>query len=324
MPISEHQIILDILEPLIPKKHQQLIGLLSQYIQQTFSQKEQQHFLKKFNVHGKEWGFQAKHPLAQHVIAKMIEKMFGTVPIQGLSSIHDAMEQQKKGKHITFIGNHLSYGDINFLSSQLDIQNISDLPLLVMAGPKVYQDPFRKFSSMAFDTLKMAQPPSRASEEAHVSMRDLAEITRNIISETEKQKNKGKMLYFFPEGSRTRSGAMNRFIPASARYLDSSNNIIYPIGFCGTENLLGINSDTISAKNVEIKIGKGISIDHLNQHLPDQQNQRRRVLMDLLGFAVADQLPKKLKGVYDLKTNHDQELEEAKKIYLTELECSLD
>ena len=98
---------------------------------------------------------------------------------------------------------------------------------------------------MCFDTLKMAQPPSRASGGAEVSMRDLAEITRKVMKDAEDYQTKGRILYFFPEGSRPRSGAMEAFIPASARYCDQDDTTVYPVGFAGTDGLLGVDSNAI-------------------------------------------------------------------------------
>ena len=216
------------------------------------------------------------------------------------------------------VSNHLSYGDINYLQSQLRLQGMNDFPLLVMAGPKVYSDGFRRLSSMSFETLKMAQPPSRASGGAEdVSMRELAEITRKVMSEAKHWMAKGRILYFFPEGSRSRTGDLQRFIAASARYCSEPKSVVFPIGYTGTEGLLSLEDGKIHSEDIQVKIGEPLFYEATYAHLPSSAAAKRKAWADVLGYAVSDLLPKRLQGVYAHQENTDDELETARQAYLT-------
>lgn len=271
---------------------------LANLLASKFDDQQIQKFLSLLAQHGQVWGFNPHHPMAAGILTAILNGLVGTRPIHGMEHAIEAQEKVKKGESIVMVGNHLSYGDANYLHAQLAMQGHPLYPLLVMAGPKVYTDPFRRLSSMCFDTLKMAQPPSKASDGADVSMRELAEITRKVMKEAQEYQKKGSILYFFPEGSRSRSGGLERFIPASARYCNLPGTTVYPIGFTGTDGLLGIDGKGIRLDDMQISIGPGISYDEVESQLPESASLKRKAWMDLLGYAVAEQLPETLRGVY--------------------------
>ena len=278
------------------------------------SEKEHAAFLRAIELHGEDWGYQPSHPIAHAVMNTLVGHFQGQVPIGGIENVKHAQALAASGTPVVMVGNHLSYGDTNFLHSQLALQGFPAYPLLVMAGPKVYREPFRRLSSLAFETIKMAQPPSRASDGADVSMRELAEITRKVMEDAALWQSKGRVLYFFPEGSRTRSGGLERFISASARYCEAPGTVVFPVGFSGTEGLMRVEDDTIQFDEAQVNIGAGLAFDDYVDGLPDNPGERRKVWMDLLGFAVADQLPEKLRGVYG---DDCEELKDARQLHLT-------
>jgi 1-acyl-sn-glycerol-3-phosphate acyltransferase len=271
---------------------------LSALLKNNYGESEIGEFLKVLETHGSDWGYHACHPTAAHLIKVVIKSLFGIRPIQGIENAKKALAIAQAGGRVVMLGNHLSYGDANYLQSQLELQGLEGFPLMVMAGPKVYRDPFRRLSSMSFDTLKMAQPPSRASEGAEVSMRELAEITRRVIKDAEEYQNKGRILYFFPEGSRSRTGGLQHFIPASARYCNQPGTVVFPVGFSGTDGLMGVTGDRIRLEDAKASIGPAVIFDNVVDQLPTNPSEQRKAWMDLLGFAVASQLPPNLRGVY--------------------------
>jgi 1-acyl-sn-glycerol-3-phosphate acyltransferase len=279
-------------------ERKQGLAFTSSFLEHQFSESELDQFCHDLEQHGQTWGFQPRHEIASQLITLFISKVIGSHSIHGLEHARDAVERAQKGERVVMVGNHLSYGDTNYLQAQLELQGLKNFPLMVMAGPKVYTDPFRRLSSMAFDTLKMAQPPSRASGDAKVSMRELAEITRKVMDDAKHYQSKGRILYFFPEGSRTRSGAIESFIPASARYCDADNTWVYPVGFAGTDGLVGVDSNEIHISKPMVSIGKPLSYSELSPQLPESPSERRKAWMDLLGFAVAAECPNALAGAY--------------------------
>ncbi len=302
--------IVDIYRPVFPKKvSQQLADNFSRFLEETTSDNERKELLDFHAKAGESWGFQPRHPLATKLMVLMAKYMLdGTGHMEGEENCKKALALSKKGEPVIMIGNHLSYGDVNYMKILLEMNGVPDFPLLVMAGPKVYSDPFRRIMSMAFDTLKMAQPPSRASEGANVSPRELAIITRTVMTDAQTWLAKGRILWFFPEGSRSRSGAINAFIPASARYLDLDNATIFPVGFSGSEGLLGVDNNDINAASIAVRVGKGVKIETLRKNLDElAPGEKRKQMMDRLGFCVSEMLDPELRGYYDPKSENVHE-----------------
>jgi len=285
------------------------------------SPEERQQFMLDFRKCGEDWGFQPRNRLAGKALFCLTELLFGCKgTLEGLDFCQEAKARAIRGESVAIIGNHLSYGDVNYLMILLEKNGISDYPLMVMAGPKVYSDPFRRLSSMVFDTLKMAQPPSRASDGAEVSMRELATVTRKIIAEAEQWQKQGRILYFFPEGSRSRSGELNRLIAAGSRYFQA-DSLIYPVGYVGTQGLLGVNSTEISVDKIAIKVGRGIPFAKLANCKYTSYGDQKRKIMDLLGFAIAELLPPEMQGIYRIQGDlPEPELQDSRNCYLTEIQ----
>ena len=295
---------------------QSAIAPLVAILNEKFNETQVEEFLKILEVHGADWGYQPSYPMARTLINTIIKNLFGINPILGLGHAKVALAHAQSGGQVVMVGNHLSYGDANYLHSQLELQGFQNFPLLVMAGPKVYHDPFRRLSSMTFETLRMAQPPSKASDGAEVSQRELVEITRRVMKDAETYQNQGRILYFFPEGSRSRSGDLNRFISASARYCNQPNTLVFPIGFSGTQGLIGVTGDRISTSQAQASIGPALSINQFQNELPSNTSEQRKVWMDILGYSVAAQLPTHLQGIYSHEEPKLEELVLPRQLFL--------
>lgn len=295
--------IAELLRGVLPEKDRPALeAAMAKRIAGISTAEERRAFLDVFGRCGEDWGHQPGHPLAALLTVMVAESLLPPVgAISGLEHCREALGLASSGKAVAMISNHISYGDANILFVALEKNGLRSFPLMVMAGPKVYSDPFRKLMAMTFDSLKMAQPPSRASGDAAVSGRELALITRRVMSDAAAWQAKGRILFFFPEGSRSRSGAMERLIPASARYLMANDATVYPVGLSGTEGLMGVGSSRISAESIAIRAGRGMSMESLCLGLDAlREGDRRAALMDRLGFAIAKLLPPKLQGVYRL------------------------
>jgi 1-acyl-sn-glycerol-3-phosphate acyltransferase len=280
--------------------------------------------LKEFQLalsnQGKNWGYQPSNQVARDLLRFLIHSLLGQIDINGHEYCTEALENAKAGKTVVMVSNHLSYGDVNYLHAQLEINNYGNYPLLVMAGPKVYSDPFRILSSMVFDSLKMAQPPSKASEEANVTRRELLDITRTVLSHAVEWQDKGRILYFFPEGSRTRSGGLNELISGVSRYIEREGTLIYPIGYEGTEGLLGVGSNSLDYNKSKITVGPAINYDQMmakiKKHAPNANH--KKFMIDLMGFHIAGLISKEKRGFYSFPENQNTELNEVLSFYLTE------
>jgi 1-acyl-sn-glycerol-3-phosphate acyltransferase len=284
------------------------------------SEEEKNDFSKAFSVHGKKWGYQQCHLVAKKLLKYLIKNLFGVIDIQGHEHCLEALKHARAGKTVVMIGNHLSYGDVNYLHAQLELNDCGDFPFLVMAGPKVYSEPFRLLSSMVFESLKMAQPPSKASDGAGVSRRELLEITRLVVNDAIKWQDRGRILYFFPEGTRSRSGELNEFISGVSRYIERKGTLIYPIGYTNTEGLLGANCESLGPLDSKINVGPVIDYDKTMEKIKKvaPEANHKKFMVDLLGFHISELIDPEKRGHYSFPKNDKPELNEVMKFYLTE------
>jgi 1-acyl-sn-glycerol-3-phosphate acyltransferase len=197
---------------------------------------------------------------------------------------------------VILLANHLSYVDVNVfdrLCAQHGYADVVDR-LATVVGPKVYTQPIRRLASLCFGTLKTSQSTNVASEEAVMSARDVARIVRSVLEVARQRLEGGDHLMIFPEGSRTRTGGMERFLAAVARYLEIPGAYVLPWGHHGCERLVPLGEDHVYPSAVRARIGAPIALDRLRARCEDD----RARIMDALGFAVADLLPEAYRGVY--------------------------
>ncbi len=83
------------------------------------------------------------------------------------------------------VANHLSYSDANVIEVLLQQSGGGEVAdrLAVVAGPKVYSDLSRRFSSLCFGTIKSPQNEGVSSGGAVMSARDVALAARQTIAD---------------------------------------------------------------------------------------------------------------------------------------------
>ena len=202
--------------------------------------------------------------------------------------------------------NHLSYSDANVVEIVLRSAGAGWLAdrLTAIAGPKVYSNVMRRFSSLCFGTIKVPQSSERSSEDAVMNPRDVARAARRAIQIAHERLSLGEALLIFAEGSRSRTGQMQEFLPGTARYLELPDTWVLPIGLTGTEKLFPIDASALHAVPITMSVGRPIPASDLRERV----RKDRRLMMDGIGRAVADLLPAEYRGVYRITplptTNH--------------------
>jgi hypothetical protein len=135
--------------------------------------------------------------------------------------------------------------------------------LSVVAGPKVYSDVSRRFSSLCFGTIKSPQNEGVSSGAAAMSARDVAKAGRQTIETAEARLAQGDALLVFPEGTRSRSGEMQRFLPGVSRYFERENVWVLPVGISGTEHLFAIGEQSLGSARITMTIGRAIAVESM-------------------------------------------------------------
>jgi len=199
------------------------------------------------------------------------------------------------GSPLIIVANHLSYADANVVEVLLKRGGATAVAerLTAVAGPKVFTSRQRRFSSLCFGTIKVPQSADVASGEALINAREVARAARRAIEVAHVRLEAGDTLLLFPEGTRSRSAAMQPMLPAVARYLEFPGAVVVPAGLTGSESLFPVDG-ALRAARVSVTFGAPVPAAQLFA----RAGRDRRGLMDGIGSAVAALLPESYRGVY--------------------------
>ena len=255
-------------------------------------------FFEKFKVAGIDWGFSEYAPLVKIILDDVLNHLL-TTDIKGEENLRNALRALKAGEYerLVIVANHLSYSDANVVATSFDKYfQEADLGnmLSVIAGPKVFTHPLRKFSSMHFNPLLIAQSQSVATGEATLPLRVIARAAVKVVKDI---KEHVKIFLVFPEGKRSRDGALTRFLPGVYRLIDTGDVRVLPVSVLGGDKFLPISCAKLSYTDITINIGEMENIKDIREKYEEMPNFRQDA-MDYLGEKVADLHPEKRRGFY--------------------------
>ncbi|MDV4151958.1 lysophospholipid acyltransferase family protein [Clostridium sp. AL.422] len=210
------------------------------------------------------------------IIVNKYFKKYANIKIEGAEKIENV-----EGP-VIFICNHLSNSDGIILHKVLK----EKFDPTFVAGIKLSNDPVTKLGTMVIKNIGIK--PNSADKEA---------ITKIV-----KLVRGGENLMIFPEGTRSRTGAMiegKRGILLIARLTKAT---IVPMGITGTEILLPINKDgdmggeKFNHADVNIMFGEPISLPVKGKDEDKHEYDDR--CMEYLMKSIANLLPEKYRGIY--------------------------
>jgi 1-acyl-sn-glycerol-3-phosphate acyltransferase len=258
---------------------------------------------------GATWGYHAPDPLASGISHEVLR-----VLLTPTSRLHDATHLEAvRREPLILVGNHLSFADANLLEYLLTGTGYGDVSrrITALVGPKVYSQPLRRFASLCFGTVKLPQSPSRASEEAVMPSREAARLASEAIRTARARHAGGDALVIFVEGTRSRTKRMQRALAAVARYMEPPAGWVVPLGIWGSEDLIPVDDERLHSGHVEARVGRPVSTEELFERCQG----KRPLVMDTVGFLIADLLPRPYRGVYEEgEKGEDAHLEHARQI----------
>ena len=124
--------------------------------------------------------------------------------------------------------------------------------------------------------------------------REVAVAARRSIEVAHERLCLGEALLVFPEGTRSRTGRMQRLLSGAARYLDVPDTWVLPMGLAGTERLFPMSEDSLNPVRITLTIGQPLPARLLDERAKGD----RQLVMDDIGRAIAALLPPDYRGVY--------------------------
>ena len=113
---------------------------------------------------GTDWDYSPKDSLAQRLHYTLADRILREPPLLVGGSHLNVVANAP----VVVFANHLAYIDANAIEVTLQNSPWNEIAerLTVVAGPKVYSDITRRFSSLSFGTIKVPQSSGRATGDA--------------------------------------------------------------------------------------------------------------------------------------------------------------
>lgn len=213
-------------------------------------------------------------------IAKKISnnyiKKYAHLKVNGLDKI------DKIQKPRIFVCNHLSNSDGIVLNKVL--KEKSD-PYFI-AGIKLADDPITNLGTKLVKNILIK--PNSADKDA------IAKVVKALKS--------GEDILIFPEGTRSRTGAMIEGKKGVLLFSRMTKAEIIPIGMTGTEKLLPISKDGDMGKekwqHSDVTINIGDKIEFPTKTKDEGRHEYEDRCMEILMRSIAELLPNEYRGVY--------------------------
>ena len=241
---------------------------------------------------GDRWGYHPPDPGARRLSRAILDVLLAPG-----STLHDAENLGVARKEpVILLGNHLSFADANDLDQLIAASGFGDVAekMTTVVGPKVYTRPLRRLASLCFGTVKIPQSTSRATDEAVMGRREVARIATETIRVAHARQEEGEHLLIYIEGTRSRTGSMQRGLAAVGRYLIPPARVLIPVGIWGSETLVPIGDEQLHSGRAEARIGRPVVIDDLFERC----RGRRPLAVDVIGFLIAHLVPPAYRGFY--------------------------
>jgi 1-acyl-sn-glycerol-3-phosphate acyltransferase len=204
---------------------------------------------------GQDYRFYPADPLARRVSRAFLSSLIDGSKLEGAEQLRAFVGTGPARRLI--VANHCSYVDTQLTDAVLCAHDFGDIAdrVVAIAGPKVYTDPFRRVAAIGLNTRKTAQSSTVATEQDALSPRQLATIALETLADCERLMDEGYVPLLYPEGTRTRTGRLQPFLRAAARYLAIDGLQVLPVALSGSAAMFPLGASRIAPGRVTLNCG---------------------------------------------------------------------
>jgi 1-acyl-sn-glycerol-3-phosphate acyltransferase len=217
--------------------------------------------MERLTTTGDGYGFFEVDPAARKITRAYMDSFSAGSTIFGL----DRLSAAAAAGPVLIVCNHLAYCDTvlkDMVIAQAGAEHLADR-LIAVAGPKVYETPFRRMASLSIGTIKTAQSTAITHDEGALSPREVAEIAVRSVLTAHEQMRSGGLVVLYGEGSRSRDQRFGPFIKATRKYAKFPGCQVMPLALSGTDRLMPIAQPQMHLGTAEVRVGEVILVDDL-------------------------------------------------------------
>jgi len=219
----------------------------------TPSQCEQ--LLSALQTLGDEHRVYSANPLCQSLARGWMPNVLSTT-VTGVEHVHAA----RAAGRTLIVTNHASYLDAVATDVALVLAEQAEVAdkIVYLAGPKVYQELFRLVAAASIHSLPVPQS-KQVSQGQDIPVRELARRAMTSLEAGQRALERGQILLFYPEGSRTRTGRLGSFLKATRRYIQAADFVV-PASIVGTDEVMPLSTGQLSPGAVRLCFGPPIEV----------------------------------------------------------------
>lgn len=213
--------------------------------------------LAQFQRTGEDYTLYEAHPIGKIISRAYMGALLVGSTVEGSHHL-DALA----GRPTLVLCNHLSYVDTqatDALLAQAGASAFADA-LVAVAGPKVYDTPFRRFAAFCLSTVKTAQSTQLAHNEAALSPREVARIALDTIRLAHGLMRQDRPVLVYAEGSRARNARLQPFLKGVARYALPGEGLILPLSISQPDRVFALDAPTLRPHPVRLVIGAPVEV----------------------------------------------------------------